>query len=240
MKETFYFSHDYNARSDAKIKRLIYCLGIQGYGIYWALIEDLYNNDNKMACDYDLIAYELRVDAGTILKVVMDFDLFEIYDGFFSSISIEKRLIARNEKSEKARSNATKRWNNATAKPLHSESNAIKDNKVKENKIKDIKLKDKKSLHLFSDSEYFEYEKFCLKLPDWPNDKCKFYHEAAIGYSESKGAKYLDWIAAVKNWDRKQPFNKIKKQNNYEQGKSERDELRNRAEQFIANKLFGS
>ena len=238
MKETFYFSHDYNARSDTKIKRLIYSLGIEGYGIYWALIEDLYNNENKMACDYDLIAYDLRVDAGTILKVVMDFDLFEIYDGYFSSISIEKRLNARNEKSEKARSNASKRWNDANAMPSHSERNAIKDNIVKDIKIKDIKIKDKKSLHLFADSEYFDYEKFCLKLPDWSNDKCKFYHDAAIGYSESKGAKYLDWIAAVKNWDRKQPYTKTK--NNYEAGKQQRDELRNRAEQFIANKLFGS
>lgn len=237
MKETFYFSHDYNARMDAKIRRLIYSLGIEGYGIYWALIEDLYNNENSITCDYDLIAYDLRVDAGTILKVIMDFDLFEVNENCFSSVSIEKRLNKRNEKSEKARSNATKRWNNANAMQTHSESNAIKDNKIKEIKIKDIKIK-KKPLHTFADSEFYDFDKFCTKLFDWSNDKCKFYHDAAIGYSESKGAKYLDWIAAVKNWDRKQPYTKTK--NNYEQGKQQRDELRNRAEQFIANKLLGS
>jgi hypothetical protein len=238
MKETYYFSHDYNARMDAKIRRLIYCLGIEGYGIYWALIEDLYNNENKMACDYDLIGYDLRVDADKIIKVVMDFDLFEINDNYFSSISIEKRLNKRNEKSEKARTSASKRWNDTNAMQTHSDSIAIKESKVKESKLKDNKIKDKKSLHLFADSEYFNIEKFCLKLPDWSTDKCKFYHEAAIGYSESKGAKYLDWIAAVKNWDRKQPYTKNK--NNYEAGKQQRDELRNRAEQFIASKLLGS
>jgi hypothetical protein len=238
MKETFYFSHDYTSRSDAKIKDLIFNHGLAGYGIYWCLIEDLYLNDNCLPFDCRRIAHELHCDKDIVLSVLKDFDLFIIENGFFYSLSIQKRLDKRNEKSEKARSNASKRWNDANAMPSHSERNAIKDNKVKDNKVKDIKIKDKKVLHLFADSEYFDFEKFCLKLPDWSNDKCKFYHDAAIGYSESKGAKYLDWIAAVKNWDRKQPYTKTK--NNYEAGKQQRDELRNRAEQFIANKLFGS
>jgi len=44
-KETFYFSHDYTARSDEKIKNLIYDFGYEGYGIYWSLIEELYQNN---------------------------------------------------------------------------------------------------------------------------------------------------------------------------------------------------
>jgi len=237
MKETFYFSHDYTSRSDTKIKDLIFNHGVAGYGIYWCLIEDLYLNDNYLPFDCRRIAHELYCDKDLVLSVLKDFDLFTIQDGFFSSQSVQKRLNMRNEKSEKARSNATKRWNNANAMQSHSESNAIKDNKIKEIKINDIKIK-KKSLHTFADSEFYDFDKFCTKLFDWSNDKCKFYHDAAIGYSESKGAKYLDWIAAVKNWDRKQPYTKTK--NNYEQGKQQRDELRNRAEQFIANKLLGS
>jgi hypothetical protein len=238
MKETFYFSHDYNARSDTKIKKLLQKHGYLGYGIYWALIEDLYLNENSLQCDTECIAFDLRVSENIIKEIINDFNLFEIEDGFFSSQSVEKRLNKRNEKSEKARSNASKRWNDANAMQTQSDRNAIKESKVKESKVKEIKIKDKKSLHLFADSEYFNFEKFTLKLSDWSNEKCKFYYDAAIGYSESKGAKYLDWIAAVKNWDRKQPY--TKKQNNYEAGKQQRDELRNRAEQFIANKLLGS
>ena len=40
MKNTFYFSHDYNARNDIKIKKLIAKHGYLGYGIFWAIIED--------------------------------------------------------------------------------------------------------------------------------------------------------------------------------------------------------
>jgi len=52
-KETFYFSHDYAARADDKIKSLIYSFGWAGYGIYWAIIEDLYLNANALQTQSD-------------------------------------------------------------------------------------------------------------------------------------------------------------------------------------------
>ena len=39
-KDTFYFSHDYNAHNDVKILFMRQQLGMEGYGIYWFLIED--------------------------------------------------------------------------------------------------------------------------------------------------------------------------------------------------------
>jgi len=43
-KDTYYFSHDYNCRNDEKIKRLLRKHGMCGYGIFWSIVEDLYNN----------------------------------------------------------------------------------------------------------------------------------------------------------------------------------------------------
>ena len=43
-KDTYYFSHDYNCRNDEKIKRLLRKHGMSGYGIFWSIVEDLYNN----------------------------------------------------------------------------------------------------------------------------------------------------------------------------------------------------
>ena len=90
MKETFYFSHDYNTRTDDKIKKLIRSHGMIGYGIFWSIIEDLYNNANALRTDYDGIAYDLRADAKTVQSIVTDFELFQIEDGFFGSISVER------------------------------------------------------------------------------------------------------------------------------------------------------
>ena len=139
MKDTFYFSHDYNARTDPKIKRLMAKHGMTGYGIYWAIIEDLYNNANALQTDCDCIAYDLRVDSEIIKSIIFDFDLFKIDGEIFSSLSIQRRLDDRNEKSEKARKSAQYRWNNKTdnanAMRTQSDGNAIKERKGKERKL---------------------------------------------------------------------------------------------------------
>jgi hypothetical protein len=145
MKEnTFYFSHDFNARSDIKIKKLIMKFGILGYGIYWCIIEDLYQNANALPLHYDGIAYELRTSPEVIESIINDFDLF-VFDGDnFGSLSVQRRIDDRNSKSLKARESAYKRWNkcdgNAKALPLQSECNAIKESKGKEKKRKEIKI----------------------------------------------------------------------------------------------------
>ena len=140
MKDTFYFSHDYNARMDQKIKKLIQVKGMLGYGIFWAIVENLYNNANALPTDYDSIAFELRTKSDVIKSIINNFDLFIIEDGKFGSLSVERRLSDREEKSEKARQSAFKRWDksedNANAMRTHSEGNAIKERKVKESKEK--------------------------------------------------------------------------------------------------------
>lgn len=138
-KETYYFSHDYNARTDEKIKLLIRKHGMKGYGIFWAIVEDLYNNANALRLDCEGIAFELREDSETIKSIIHDFNLFKIDGDVFSSLSVQDRLNKRLGKSAKAREIAYLRWNknteNANAMPTHSEGNAIKEKKVKEKKV---------------------------------------------------------------------------------------------------------
>lgn len=141
-KDTFYFSHDYNVRNDIKIKKLIAKHGYLGYGVFWAIIEDLYNNANALPLDYECIAYDTRTNENIIQSIINDFDLFIIENGFFGSISVERRLDKRNEKSLKAKESADKRWNklkhNANALQSDSDSNAIKESKVNESKENEI------------------------------------------------------------------------------------------------------
>ena len=134
-KNTFYFSHDYNARNDEKIKELIFKHGMSGYGVYWSIIEELYQNANALILNYERIAFELRTECELVKSVIHDFNLFTINDKNFSSLSVEKRLNERSLKSEKARLSADKRWNNANAMQSQSEGNAIKERKGKEKKV---------------------------------------------------------------------------------------------------------
>jgi len=129
-KETFYFSHDFNVRNDDKIKHLMRKHKWEGYGLFWAIIEELYNNANALRLDCEGIAYDLRTDAEIIKSIIHDFGLFEIRGGEFGSISIERRLDERNKKSQKASESAHKRWSQckSDANALEINANALENN----------------------------------------------------------------------------------------------------------------
>lgn len=195
MKETFYFSHDYNVRSDDKIKRLIRKHGMVGYGLFWVIVEDLYNNCNALQTDYEGIAYDMRVDVEVVKSVINDFDLFVIEDGSFGSMSVQSRLDERANRSKKARESANKRWGkedsetkthsegNANAMQTHSEGNAIKERKGKE-----IKGKESKEIPLFEDFKKYALSKepqvdlkaLNLKYDAWIENGWKDGHDNVI------------------------------------------------------------
>jgi hypothetical protein len=143
-KDTFYFSHDYNVRTDYKIKRLVAKHGMTGYGVFWAIIEELYNNANALRTDYDVIAYELRVEENTVKSIINDFDLF-VFDGdTFGSMSVERRLEARDKISKINSDNARKRWDKQKNNQLEKDATAMRpqcdgDAKGKERKGKENK-----------------------------------------------------------------------------------------------------
>lgn len=153
-KDTFYFSHDYNSRNDEKIKFLLRKHGITGYGLFWAIIEDLYNNANALRTDYDGIAFDYRIDTDIVKSVINDFDLFVFDSETFGSLSVQKRLDERDTKSVKARQSASKRWTNANAMRTQCDGNAIKESKGKEKK--ENKGKESKEVLFPFDSDNFK------------------------------------------------------------------------------------
>ena len=115
-KGTFYFSHDYNTRSDEKIKKLIRTHGMSGYGIFWGIIEDLYQNNNTLKLDYDFLAYEYRVTEEIIKSIINDFGLFISDENSFGSKAVAERIDIRNERAKIATENAYKRWGKSDAR----------------------------------------------------------------------------------------------------------------------------
>ena len=166
MKDTYYFSHDYNSRNDHKIKKLISKHGYLGYGLFWAIIEDLYNNANALQTDYESIAFDLRTSESIIESIINDFDLFVIEADNFGSLSVQRRLEERDAKSLKARESAYKRWNkdkeNANALQTDSECNAIKERKVNE-----IKEKENKNISFNFESALISYGFNTELVSDW-------------------------------------------------------------------------
>ncbi len=56
--------------------------------------------------------------------------------------------------------------------------------------------------HLFNKSPYFDKEAFQRALwgTKYQDASIEYYHESLLNWSDSKGEKKADWIAAAKNW----------------------------------------
>lgn len=113
MKDAYYFPHDSNAKDDPKCVLLIEQLGLEGYGIYWVLIEVLRDQPNY-SYPVELLpalARRYNTTAEKIKTVVGNYNLFTIKnDTVFFSESLTRRMIPLEEKRKKL-SEAGKRGN---------------------------------------------------------------------------------------------------------------------------------
>lgn len=153
-KDAFFFGHDSNAKDDPKIIQLIEEMGLEGYGIYWVLLELMRDQaDYKYKlCLVPAIARRYNTTFEKVKSVITKYDLFVIEDDTFYSIAFINRMSTWDEKKKK-RSEAGKkgneaRWGNksqcdtlAITDGIEKESNAIA---IKEKKEKEKKEKENK------------------------------------------------------------------------------------------------
>lgn len=144
-KDAYYFRHDSNAKDDPKCVLLIEQLGLEGYGIYWILVETLRDQPDYK---YPLalipaLARRYNTSAQKVDAVIRGYGLFQIEDdSFFYSQSLINRMKPLEENREKARIAAEIRWNkhkqsgrNADALPAQCAPNAIREEKRREEYI---------------------------------------------------------------------------------------------------------
>lgn len=111
MKDTFYFQHDYNARNDPKIQRVLMEHGAAGIGIFWCVVEMLYEQGGYMPLnDCKSIAFALHEECKTVQSIINDYDLFCNDGEVFWSQSAIDRLDKRKGIAEKRKSAAEARW----------------------------------------------------------------------------------------------------------------------------------
>ena len=111
MKDTFYFQHDYNARNDPKMQRLLMEQGASGLGVYWCIVEMLYEQGGYLPLnDSKSIAFALHVDNKAVQSVINDYDLFQNDGELFWSKSAIDRLTKRKDIAEKRKAAAVARW----------------------------------------------------------------------------------------------------------------------------------
>lgn len=95
QKDSCYFSHDANAKDDYKCMLLIDQMGLEGYGIFWVLIETLREQkDYKYPLQLvPSLARKYNTTQAKMETVINAYDLFNIDDqSFFFSGSLNRRM----------------------------------------------------------------------------------------------------------------------------------------------------
>jgi hypothetical protein len=226
-KEAYYFSHDSNAKDDPKCVQLIEDLGLEGYGIFWMLIETLrdqptYRYPIKLIPS---LARRYNTTTPKVEVVVKNYNLFEVQNDDFFSLSLNKRMEQKEAKSLKAKESANQRWKqlhsdgNANALETHNDGNAIKESKGNESKLNEINLLPAKADRPKSFKQYSEEE--------FKNEVAMFKD---LYPSEMLRKFYLYWIEKSPNGKMKFQLNKTWetklrlvtwKNNNFDSGKTQ-------------------
>lgn len=137
-KDSFYFPHDYNAHDDVKCLFLRQQLGMEGYGIFWFLIEKLANSGGKLPLKIiPVLAMQMQVPEVKVSAVIKQFELFQFIDNEFFSARLSDHLLIRKQLSESGKKGAKNRWGNRGANGV-----AIGEGNAKERKGKEIKEKE--------------------------------------------------------------------------------------------------
>ena len=155
MKDTYYFSHDYNPTNDPKIQALMGEFGGLGYGFYWRVVEMLHEDElHRLPLKqyiYLALAKQLVTSVEQINSMVnyciSICELFKSDNDFFWSErvmrNINKRTELSNKRSKAGKMSAEMRKNSTCVEQLQTsvEQNPTKERKVKENKVNENKEK---------------------------------------------------------------------------------------------------
>ena len=101
-KETYYFSHDSNAITDTKILNMRADYGLEGYGLFWAIIEMMRNEESyKLQADKKIYR-AIKTLTNTNIDVekyvqdcINEYELFKEDNGYFFSNSLLKRMLEK-------------------------------------------------------------------------------------------------------------------------------------------------
>lgn len=113
MNKSFYFPHDYNSANDHKILFLRQQLGIEGYGIFWYIVEQLAQSGGRLPLKIiPVISMQIQTTADKVTAVIKNYELFVIEEDTFFSSRLMAHLEIRADASNYGRQGATKRWGN--------------------------------------------------------------------------------------------------------------------------------
>lgn len=221
-----YFPHDSNAKDDPKCVLLIDDMGMEGYGIYWMLIEVLREQPDYSYPIANAMALARRYNTSTesVRQVIYKYDLFVVEEDriFFSEslnrrmAEVEARALRRTEASLKA--NQVRWHKNTNGMPTDSErtpngeqSDSERTPNLSQYKSKSkSKSKDKENTHTvctkesatsvrFTPPSIEDVKRFCIDNGLSVNAEKFYYYYSAKSWRED--GVVIRWQDKLKLWE---------------------------------------
>lgn len=206
-KDAYYFPHFCNARHDRKIKRLRKELGIEGYAIYFMLLEILREqvDFSYPLSDVDLLSEEIGTSEQKINVVIGNYKLFELDKNqhFYSPKLIEylqpwlnmkeQRKLAGMKSAEARRRKSEQLSLNGSSTDVSTTVEQIKEKKDKESKEK------KK----FYDTVFLSNEEYEKLSTQFGQKETESKIERLDYYQTENEKHYKDHYKTLLNWLKK-------------------------------------
>ncbi len=214
MKDSYYFSHDCNARNDPRMLDVRAKFGWHGYGLYWAIIEVMREQKDYMISESSLpgIAFGFGMTFEEFIEFVdgctdetnPDQGLFVKKDGKLYSESLLRRMMKRNHSktllSNNGKKGADKRWKEEPEREKKKETKKPQEQKVK-----------------YADGVSMRSVDYETLLSKYGKEAVDRMIEILDNYKLSKGKSYKDDYRAILSWVvgryTKERDEKLKKQN---------------------------
>jgi len=226
----YWFRHDSNAKDDHKIMLLIDQLGLEGYGIYWILVETLREQDGYRypVAMLPILAKRYATSGEKMKAVVMSYELFEVDEedlffspsllmrmGAYDAMCLKNRQsgsIGGKKKAEKKLASAKQVLSEVVADAKRGDSGGVP-NRIELNRI-ELNREEKKegegvnaqqpkakTVKRFTAPEKQDVADFFHEHGSTVEEAGKFwYHFDASGWTLGNGRKMKSWQSAAHKW----------------------------------------
>lgn len=215
-----YFPHDYGMRNMPQILGLRMKLGMRGLGIFWCLIEMLWENGGSLPCQYDVLAYEIRdVKEDELRLIVEQLGLFRVEDGMIISDMVNELIAERvsisSSRAESGRqggvrsgqirrmkASALKEGTILEANALRVEGNASIHGSYKESKEIEKEINQSSYINEEDDLKKKVFETLFFRNIYYPGYECNRFWEyySNSNWTTKDGQKITDIVKVAQSW----------------------------------------
>lgn len=239
MANSYYFPHDFSAANDAKVLFLRQQLGMEGYGIFWFIVEQLALAGGTLPIKIiPVLAMQMQTQEVKVNAVIRGFDLFTISEDDFFSGRLNDHLMIIKKISDGAKAGAAKRWGKNAGGIAGGIAGANANKEIN----KEIKERESTAPHPLQNSNLFRQP----NAPAWENVLMHFMgsggtEEMAKSYFNDrestewffKGSPITNWVSNANNFIQTWKNNEQKFNTNSGSGKQAKKTFGQAANEWI-------